>query len=182
MHRNLQGNGVYALAHLCPAVTHFNSSVFSKANDCPVDFFEPIAKTTVFKSKSKTDCLTSSAGFVVSRLNCGEAFGRAETTIVHDLSWAPHPTRHDDVSLTHRPPIDASFCCQSIHYTFHCELSLVCTEAAKGTAHGIVGAHCDGFDVDVWNFVRTTCMTGHAFEHLHTDTGVCARISDCSHV
>ena len=172
MHRNLQRNGVYALAHLCPAVTHFDTSVFPKANDCSVDLFEPIAEATVFESKSKADCFTSSAGFIVSGLNRGEALGCTETTIVHDLSWAPHPTRHDDVSLTHGPPIDANFRCQTIHYPFHRKLCLVCTEAAKRTAYRVVGAHCNCFNVDGRNFIRTTCMTSHTFEHFHSDTGV----------
>ena len=89
--RDLEGDGVHALAHLGPAVAHLDGAVVLEAHDGPGDLLEAVAEAGVLEAEAEPDGLARgarprrSAGLTASRQLAG-----AEAAVVHDLAGAPH--------------------------------------------------------------------------------------------
>ena len=179
LHRNLHRDGVDALPHLRPAVTHLHRAVMGvEAHHGPGPLLEPVAEPRVLQAETETDGLARRNRCVVRGPDGVEAFLRAEAAVVHALAGAPDLAGTDDVALADLPPADANLCSKAVHDPLHRELRLVRTEAAKRAAHGVVGPCRNGAHIDGRQPVRAARVPGHPLEHLHANARVRARVAD----
>jgi len=143
--RDLERNGVHALAHFGPTVTHFHPVVVgSEAHHRRALLVEAVAEAGVLQPEPEPDGLAGLTSRIVERLDLVEARFGAAGTLVHDLTRAPHVSRPDHVALADLPPGDADQLGEPVEDTLHRELGLVRAEASERTAHQVVRAHRGG--------------------------------------
>src|SRR5262249_54094135 len=89
LHRHLQGHRVPALAHLRPAVAHFDGAIDLEAHDGASDLLEPVAEPGVLEPEPEADGLAGGASGLIVGPYYLEAARGAEAAVVHDLTGAP---------------------------------------------------------------------------------------------
>ena len=147
-HRDLQRDGVDALAHLGPAVHHQHRAVVLEADQAAGDLLEAVAEARVLEPEPEPDGSPGGDGGVIGRLDLVEAALGTEAAVVHDLARSPHLAGADDVALADLPTVDADPLGETVEHALHRELRLVGTEAPERAAHRVVGPRRDRLDVD----------------------------------
>ena len=141
---------------------------------------EPVAESGVLEPEPEADRLAVGDRRVVGALDLVEARLGAAGPVVHDLTGSPLVAGADHVALADLPAADADLLGQPIEHAFERELRLVRTEPAERAAHQVVRAHGDRLDVERVPPVGAAGVAGGAFEHLHPDAGVRARVADAA--
>ena len=119
--RDLQGDGVHALAHLGPAVADLDPAVVRrKRTTAPATSRKPLPSPQFLSPSPRPTALPAATRRVVVRAGSSSRQASAPpAAVVHDLARPPHVAGTDHVALADLPPADADRRGEPVEHALH---------------------------------------------------------------
>ena len=177
--RDLQGDGVHALAHLGPAVAHLDGPVGRNRTHGLGDLLEAVAEPGVLQPEAEADGLARGDGGVVRRADARRGRPRRRAQPSSIICPGPH-TRPGLMTLRLRishPLMPTSSASRSSTPSM-ANWAWLAPKPRNAPHTGLLVRTATDSHVDGGQVVRPAGVAGGPLEHLHADAGVGARVAD----